>query len=246
LFYVTYAGNMYAWEAQSAPRNGCSKRGAIGHSPAQPAKALLRLDGSPAPCGGGHDRKEIWNYECEEGIRTSPVVFRRLVVFPDGVLNALHSRDGRLAWNFKQAIASPTSASVSETERVISHRKTAVYCPTRAMARCLNLEAPRFECVIIFRSLHAARFSSTNPVKDFHTILTQQEQMLEPHGLPREGHAHIWNERGCRAGQVAIVEFLRKNWRSRPLRVHVVDGKEPWILRPFFTPAVCTIHPRRL
>ncbi|MBE0545942.1 MAG: PQQ-like beta-propeller repeat protein [Verrucomicrobia bacterium] len=241
VFMGTYAGNMYAWAAHSGAEKWVFRtRGAIGHSPVLSDDKLFfgsmdrRLYAVEAATG-----KEIWNYECAEGSWTSPIAFHGLVMFGarDGVFYALHESDGRLAWKYQTDDRILTSASITgDGERVIfASEDMHVYClNVRDGARIwksrkLQGLSLRDYFPVIARGVVLI---TTNPVKDFHTVLTQHEQMLVNRtGFIGKDNRYIpATTDEVEREQAMIVEFLRRNPAEQTFYAfNVTDGSEPWI-----------------
>ncbi|MCL4788211.1 MAG: PQQ-binding-like beta-propeller repeat protein [Verrucomicrobia bacterium] len=247
VFVGTYAGNLYAWDAVTGPEKWIFRaKGPIGHSAAQ-ADGKLYF--------GSMDRnlyalesvtgREAWRYECEEGIWTSPVVHRGLVMFGDraGTFHAVRASDGTRAWRFQTSHPILTSASISEDgSRVIfASEDMHVFCldtgngTLRWKSRKLQGLSVRDYFPVITGGL---MFITTNPVKDFHTILTQHEQML----VRRTGYQGKDNRfiPGTAADveqeQAMIVDFLRRNPAEQTFYAfNVDDGQEPWIAPILYT-----------
>jgi outer membrane protein assembly factor BamB len=247
VFMGTYAGKMFAWEARTGAEKWVFKtRGAIGHSPALSEGRLFfgSLDRNLYALDASRGEK-IWNYECKAGIWTSPVVFRGLVLFGarDGVFYALDASDGRLVWHFQTGDRILNSAAICEERRrvIFASEDMHVYCLNVSdgallwKSRKLQGLSVRDYFPVIARGLV---FITTNPVKDFHTILTQHEQMLVNRaGFAGADKRYIPGTReDVEREQAMIVEFLRKNPAEQTFYAfNVSDGKEPWIAPVLYT-----------
>jgi outer membrane protein assembly factor BamB len=186
-FMGTYAGTLYAWDADTGDKKWVFRTGRpIGHSPTIADGVLYfgsmgrKLYAMEAVSG-----KRRWTFECDEGIWTSPVVSGGLVMFGarDGVFHAVNTRTGKLKWRFPTGAPILGSASISESglSVVFSSEDMHVYCLRVTdgsllwKSRKLAGLTTRDYFPVIFRGLV---FVTTSPVKDFHTILTQHQQML--------------------------------------------------------------------
>jgi hypothetical protein len=240
-FMGTYAGNMFAWDADTGSEKWVIKTdGPIGHSPAFADGALYfgSMD-RRLRCVDVASGREKWSFECEEGIWTSPVVLRGLVLFGarDGLFYALHSANGKLAWKFETAAPILTSASISEDERrvVFASEDMHVYCLKVVdgtllwKSRKLAGLTVRDYFPVITRGLV---FITTAPVKDFHTILTQHQEMLvQRTGFTGKDQRYIpGTPEDVRAEQDFIVEFLRAHPEEQTFYAfRIEDGTEPWL-----------------
>jgi outer membrane protein assembly factor BamB len=246
-FMGTYAGNFYAWDANTGEERWVFKTGQpIGHSPTAANGSVFF---------GSMDRKlhaleiatgrEQWSYECDEGIWSSPVVVNGLVMFGDrdGVFHAVRAADGTPSWKFKTGAPILSSASVSEdnTRVVFTSEDMHVYClnvsdgARRWKSRRLSGVTARDYFPVIFRGLV---FVTTSPVKDFHTILGQHQEMLVKRtGFTGKDSRYIpGTPEDVRAEQDFIVDFLKQHPDEQTFYAfRVEDGAEPWIAPILYT-----------
>ena len=246
-FMGTYAGKLYAWEADTGAEKWIFKTGApIGHSPML-ANAVLYF--------GSMDRKLYavdavtgklrWSFECDEGIWASPVAFDGLVMVGarDGVFYAVRTTSGKLAWKFETAAPILNSASISEDgSRVLfASEDMHLYCLNANngkliwKSRKLAGLSVRDYFPVIARGLV---FITTNPVKDFHTILTQHQEMLVKRtGFSGKDPRYIpGTADDVRVEQNFIVDFLQQHPEEQSFfAFRVSDGSEPWIAPILYT-----------
>ena len=189
--------------------------------------------------------KTRWQFEAGEGIWVSPVVHRGRVMFGarDGVFYALEAANGKREWTFPTGDRILTSASISEDggRVVFASEDMRVYC----------LEAPTGR--LLWRSRKLAGLSvrdyapvmargrvliTTNPVKDFHTILGQHQEMLVNRaGFKGKDPRYIpGTPEDVRREQDFIVEFLKAHPEEQTFYAfNVTDGREPWIAPILYT-----------
>jgi outer membrane protein assembly factor BamB len=246
-FMGTYAGNMYAWDANTGTQKWAFKTGAaIGHAPMF-ADGVLYF--------GSMDRKlravnvatgrAKWSFDCEEGIWSSPVVLHGLVMFGtrDGVFYALNAASGKLAWKFQTEALILASASVSDdgARVVFASEGMHVYCrdvrdgSTVWKSRKLAGLSVRDYFPVIYRGLV---FITTNPVKDFHTILTEHQQMLvKRSGFTGKDARYIpGTVDDVRAEQDFIIQFLHEHPEEQTFYAfRIEDGSEPWVAPILYT-----------
>jgi outer membrane protein assembly factor BamB len=240
-FMGTYGGTMYAWDADTGEEKWIFRTGRpIGQSPMAANGALYfgsmnrRLYAVEAASG-----KRLWTFECGEGIWSSPVVTNGLVMVGarDGVFYAVDARNGKLKWQRRTSAPILSSASVSEdgTRVVFSSEDMHVYCLRIAdgelvwKSRKLAGLSTRDYFPVIFRGL---AFVTTSPVKDFHTILTEHQQMLvRRSGFTGKDPRHIpGTPEDIRAEQDFIVDFLKQHPEEQTFYAfRIEDGAEPWI-----------------
>lgn len=246
-FLGTYAGNVYAWDAPTGAERWTFKTGgAIGHSPTLSEGTLFagsmdrKLYAIEAATG-----KARWQFEAGEGIWVSPVVWRGLVMFGarDGIFYALESATGRLKWSLPTGDRILTTASISEDgQRVI-------FASEDMHAYCLDVETGKQ----LWRSRKLAGLSlrdyapvvvrglvliTTNPVKDFHTILGQHQDMLVKRtGFTGKDPRYIpGTPDDVRQEQEFIVEFLKTHPEEQTFYAfRATDGREPWIAPILYT-----------
>jgi outer membrane protein assembly factor BamB len=246
-FMGTYAGNLYAWDAANGAEKWVFRTGGpVGHSPMLSDNTIYfgsmdrRLYALDVASG-----KPRWSFECDEGIWTSPVVFHGLVLFGarDGLFYALDAAGGKLAWKFQTGAPILNSAALSEDGRrvIFASEDMHVYClnvSDGALAwksRQLAGLTARDYFPVIFRGL---AFVTTAPVKDFHTILTQhQELLVKRTGFSGKDNRYIPGT----ADEVAkeqdfIVQFLKEHPDEQSFYAfRVEDGSEPWIAPILYT-----------
>lgn len=246
-FMGTYAGNLYAWDAASGADKWVFKAGGpIGHSPAFYEGTLFfgamdrRLYAVDIASGQAR-----WSVEAGEGIWVSPVVHQGLVMFGarDGVFQALDTKDGQKKWRLQTGGPILTTASVSEdgTRVVFASEDMQVYC-LRANSGQLLWKSPKLAGLsvrdyapVLVRGLVLI---TTNPVKDFHTILGEHQNMLvhrtgftglDPRYIPGT-REDVLKE------QDFIVDFLRAHPEERTFYAfRLADGAEPWIAPILYT-----------
>ncbi|MBD3266237.1 PQQ-binding-like beta-propeller repeat protein, partial [bacterium] len=183
----TYAGNMYAWDAQTGEKRWVFQAGgAIGHSPTYHEGILYfgsmdgRLYAVDTLTG-----EEKWHVQTCEGIWTSPVIHQNLVLFGsrDHTFYALKSETGQLAWSFETNGPILQSASITEdgTKVLFASEDMHLYC-LAVDDGALVWQTPKLPG-LSFRDYFPVIIGetillTTNPVKDFHTILGENQQML--------------------------------------------------------------------
>jgi outer membrane protein assembly factor BamB len=246
-FMGSYAGKMRAWDAATGVERWVFQSvGPIGHSPMLAGQTLFfgsmdrHLYALEAATG-----RERWRFEAGEGIWSSPAVFHGFVMFGarDGVFYALDETSGKLAWRVATGAPILGSASISEDGRAVlfGSEDMHVYC-VRIEDGSLVWKSPRLHGLslrdyfpVVFRG---RAFITTNPVKDFHTILTQNEEMLVRRtGFKGADRRYVpGGPDDVEAEQVAIVQFLRDNPAEQVFHaLNVADGKEPWIAPILYT-----------
>jgi outer membrane protein assembly factor BamB len=246
-FMGTYAGNLYAFDANMGTERWTFKTGQpIGHSPTI-ANGVLYF--------GSMDRKLCaveaatgklrWSYECGEGIWASPAAFNGVVMVGarDGVFYAVNTANGKLVWKFE------TEAPILNTASISEDGKRALFASEDMHLYCLNLTdgklawksrtlaglSTRDYFPVIARGLV---FVTTNPVKDFHTILTQHQEMLVKRtGFTGKDPRYIpGSADDVRAEQDFIVDFLKQHPEEQSFYAfRVSDGTEPWIAPILYT-----------
>jgi len=246
-FMGTYAGRMYAWDTSTGQEKWAFKtQGAIGHSP-------MFFDGTLF--FGSMDRrlyavdanngKEKWRFEAAEGIWTSPLAYHGLVLFGarDGIFYALDAATGQAAWKFQTGDRILTSASISEDGRrvLFASEDMHLYCLNLGdgallwKSRKLHGLSIRDYFPVICRGLV---FITTNPVKDFHTVLGQHQEMLVKRtGFTGKDNRYIpGTSQDVEKEQAAIVEFLKANPAEQTFYAFdVSDGQEAWIAPILYT-----------
>jgi outer membrane protein assembly factor BamB len=246
-FVGTYAGTLFAWDANTGDERWLFKTGQpIGHSPTVANGVLYfgsmnrRLYAVESATG-----KERWSFECDEGIWSSPVVAGGVVMCGarDGTFHALDAASGKLKWKWQTAGPILSSASISEdgARVVFTGEDMRAYCLRIAdgalhwKSRQLAGLSTRDYFPVITRGLV---FITTNPVKDFHTILTEHQQMLvkrtgfagkDPRYIPGTAD-EVRNE------QDFIVDFLKQHPEEQTFYAfRIEDGTEPWVAPILYT-----------
>jgi outer membrane protein assembly factor BamB len=240
-FMGTYAGNLYAWDAATGAERWVFKAGGpIGHAPAFSSgkvyfgamdRKLYALDAAAG--------KTLWTFEAGEGIWGSPAVSggKIMIGARDGTFYALNEADGKVAWKFATAAPILSSASVTEDgQRVVMVSEDMhAYCLRVNdghlvwKSRQLAGVTARDYFPVLFRGLV---FVTTAPVKDFHTILGQQEEMLVRRtGFTGADKRFIPGTREDVAReQDFIVAYLRAHPEEQVFYAfRDTDGTEPWI-----------------
>jgi outer membrane protein assembly factor BamB len=246
-FMGTYAGNLYAWDALTGEEKWVLNTGGpIGHAPMF-SEGIVYF--------GAMDRKLYavdtttgkikWTFAAGEGVWVSPVVLGGRVMFGarDGAFYALDAGTGRQAWRYQTGDRILTTASISEDgDRVVfASEDMHLYClrvqdgAVLWKSRKLQGLSVRDYAPVLTRGLV---FITTNPVKDFHAILGEHQQMLvkrsgytgqDPRYIPG-GPAEV------RAEQDFIVEFLRQHPEEQTFYAfNLQDGAEPWIAPILYT-----------
>lgn len=246
-FMGTYAGNFYAWSANTGDQKWVFKTsGPIGHSPAFSEGTVFvgsmdrRLYAVEASTG-----KARWNFEAGEGIWVSPVVHHGLVMFGarDGVFHALDVASGRVTWRFQTGDRILTTASVSEDGNrvVFASEDMHLYCLEAATGKLLwksrklaGLSVRDYAPVIV-RGLVMV---TTSPVKDFHTLLDQHQNMLVKRtGFAGKDTRYIpGTKQDVEKEQDFIIEFLKAHSEEQTFYAfRLADGSEPWIAPLLYT-----------
>ncbi len=240
-FVGTYAGAMYAWDADTADERWIFKTGRpIGHSPAV-ANGVLYFGSMNRKLYAVEavSAKVRWTFQCEEGIWSSPVVSGGAVMFGarDGVFYGLSAASGRLRWKHQTGAPILSAASISEDgQRVVfTSEDMHVYCLKISdgsllwKSRKLAGLSARDYFPVITRGLV---FVTTSPVKDFHTILTQHQEMLVKRTgfTGKDGRYIAGTAEDIRKEQDFIVGFLKEHPEEQTFYAfNIDDGKEPWI-----------------
>lgn len=246
-FMGTYAGRMVAWDARTGEEKWSVRTGGpIGHSPALDDGALYfgSMDRKLRAVDAGSG-KERWSFEAAEGIWTSPAVCGGHVMVGDrsGAFLAVDSRDGRCAWKFQTGDRVLTTASLSlDGQRVVfASEDMHVYCLAVRdgtllwKSRKLAGLSMRDYAPLIIEGLVMV---TTNPVKDFHTILGQhQEMLLKRTGFRGKDPRYIaGTPDDVRAEQEMIETFLRTHPDEQTFYAfRIEDGQEPWIAPILYT-----------
>ncbi len=246
-FMGTYAGNFYAWDAMSGEERWVFRTGGpIVHSPAFSDSVVFigsmdrRLYALDAVSG-----RERWRFEAGEGIGVSPLVHHGLVMFGarDGVFYAVDAAGGKEAWRFATGDRILTTASLSEDggRVVFASEDMHVYCLAATDGRLLwksrklaGLSA-RDYAPVLGRELALV---TTCPVKDFHTILGEHQDMLvKRSGFTGKDPRYIpGTADDVRAEQDFIVDFLKRHPEEQSFYAfRLEDGSEPWIAPILYT-----------
>jgi hypothetical protein len=246
-FLGTYAGRMYAWDvADGKQRWVVQTGGPIGHSAAI-AKGAIYFGSMDrhfrcVDAASGHER---WSFEAEEGIWVAPCTTKELVLFGDraGRFHALDLASGGERWRFDSAGPILTTASLSEDgERV-------VFASEDMIVRCLRVEdgallwessklpglSIRDYAPVIAKDLI---FLTTNPVKDFHTLLDQHQRMLvERTGWTAKEQRYIpGTAQDVEGEQDFIVKFLTEHPEERSFHtLRMSDGREAFTAPVLYT-----------
>lgn len=247
VYLGTYAGTMHAWDAATGDeRWKVETGGPIGHSAAYADGVLYfgSMDGKLRAVDATMS-KARWEFAASEGIWTAPLVADGKVCFGarDGVFYAVRVADGALAW--KCATEGPIlqSASLSEDgSRVLfTSEDMRVYCVALGDGKVLwksrqlaGLSARDYAPVI----RDGIAMITTNPVRDFHSVLGAQEQMLVARtGFTGKDKRYIpGTEDDMRAEQEMIGRFLREHPDQQTFYAfRVEDGAEPWVAPILYT-----------
>jgi len=246
-FMGTYAGTLYALNAASGDEKWIIKTGRpIGHSPMVADGVLYfgsmnrKLYAVEAASG-----KRKWTFECDEGIWASPVAHAGVVMVGarDGIFYGVDATSGKLKWKHQTGAPILGSASISEdgARVVFANEDMHVYCLRIAdgsvlwKSRKLAGLTLRDYFPVIFGGLV---FVTTAPVKDFHTILTEHQQMLVTRtGFNGKDARYIPGTRDdVRAEQDFIVDFLKQHPEEQTFYAfRIEDGSEPWVAPILYT-----------
>lgn len=246
-FMGTYAGRLYAWDADTGVERWVFQTGGpIGHSPAW-AEGTLYV-GSMDRCLYALDAttgRMKWRFEAAEGIWTSPALSGGRVLFGarDGVFYALDAATGRLAWRFQTGDRILTTAAVSDdgTRVVFASEDMHVYCLAVRdgallwKSRKLQGLTVRDYFPVLTRGLVLI---TTTPVKDFHTTLGQHQEMLVRRtGFTGKDPRYIPGTKDdVRREQDFIVDFLKAHPEEQTFYAfRLTDGTEPWIAPILYT-----------
>ena len=240
-FMGTYDGAMYAWDADTGHERWIVRTGRpIGHSPTIANGALYfgsmnrKLYALEAASG-----KVLWAFRCSEGIWSSPTVAGGLVMVGarDGAFYGVEAASGKQKWRHQTGAPILSTAAVSEDgQRVVfASEDMHVYClkisdgsPVWKSRKLAGLTT-RDYFPVITRGLV---FVTTSPVKDFHTILTQHQEMLVRRtGFTGKDARYIpGTAEDIRQEQDFVVQFLKEHPEEQTFYAfNIDDGKEPWI-----------------
>lgn len=246
-FMGTYEGKVYAWDARSGEEKWVFKTGGpVGHAPMIESGVLYvgsmdrKLYALDAATG-----KVKWSFTAGEGIWTSPVAFGGSVMFGarDGVFHALDARSGAMRWSIQTGDRILTSASISEDGQsvVFASEDMHVYCAAlkdgglRWKSKRLHGLSMRDYAPVVFRGLV---FVTTNPVKDFHAILGENQEMLvQRTGFSGKDNRYIAGTADDIAReQEFIVEHLKRNPSEQTFyALRMEDGTDPWLAPILYT-----------
>jgi outer membrane protein assembly factor BamB len=246
-FMGSYAGVMRAWDAVSGEDRWTFQAGGpIGHSPAFDQGTLYfgAMDGKLYALNAATGR-ERWTFEAAGGVWVSPAIAGGWVMFGDraGVFHAVRAVDGQCGWRFATGDRILNSASVSEDgERVLfASEDMRLYCLDVKSGR-LHWKSRKLQGLsvrdyfpVIARGLV---FITTNPVKDFHTLLGEHQNMLVHRtGFQGKDPRYISGTSGdVEKEQAMIVEFLRAHPEEQTFYAFSLeDGREPWIAPILYT-----------
>lgn len=246
-FMGSYAGIMRAWDARTGEERWVFRaKGPIGHSPAYQQGTICfgAMDGRiyALEAATGQPR---WQFAADAGVWVSPALAEGLVLFGDraGVFHALRVADGRPVWRFNTGDRILTTASVSDDGQrtVFASEDMRVYCletkSGRLLWRSRKLQglSVRDYFPVIARGLV---FVTTNPVKDFHAILGEHQEMLVRRtGFQGKDPRYIpGSPEDVEKEQSMIVEFLRAHPEEQTFYAfRLEDGREPWIAPVLYT-----------
>jgi outer membrane protein assembly factor BamB len=246
-FMGTYDGNLYAWDANTGEQRWVFRTaGPIGHSVALAEGTVFvgSMDGNLYAVDATTGR-ERWRLDAGSGIWVAPMSAGGVVLFGarDGVFSAVSAADGALRWQFRTGDRILTTASLSEdgTRVLVASEDMHLYCLNLAdgsllwKSRKLQGLSVRDYAPVIFRGL---AFITTNPVKDFHTILGENQEMLVRRtGFTGKDNRYIRGTvEDIREEQDFIIEFLRANPPEQTFYAfRVEDGTEPWFAPILYT-----------
>ena len=246
-FLGTYAGKLYAWDAASgAERWRYQADGPIGHSVAVADGAVFcaSLDGKLRSLDAGTG-KLIWEYLTSSGFWTAPLVSGKTVYVGSrgGVFHAIDARDGSMRWRVKTN--GPVLQSASATEAgdaiIVTSEDMCVYCfdaadgKLRWKSRKLAGLSARDYAPVLAGGLV---FVTTNPVRDFHAVLGEHEEILTRRaGFAGKDKRYIpGTPQDVEAEQDFIVKFLRERPDEQTFYAFKIeDGSEPWIAPILYT-----------
>ncbi len=246
-FLGTYAGRMLAWDARTGElRWALATGGPIGHSPML-ADGLLyfgSMDGClyAVEAASGNLR---WKRSVNAGIWTSPVVTDSAVLFGarDGIFHAVSLRDGTPLWQFATRDRILNSPAVSEdgARVVFASEDMHVYCLSPATG-ALKWRSRKLQGLSVrdyFPVIsHGLVFITTNPVKDFHTILDEHQRgLIQRTGFSGSDSRYIpGTAADVEREQDFIVEHLRAHPEEQTFYAfRLEDGTEPWIAPVLYT-----------
>ncbi|MCX5674325.1 MAG: PQQ-like beta-propeller repeat protein [Planctomycetota bacterium] len=239
-FMGTYAGRMYAWNAETGEEKWVLQTGGpIGHSP--------MLDGGVLYFGSmdrklyavtAADGKVKWTFEAGEGLWTSPAVHEGLVLLGarDGVFYAVRAADGTLAWRFQTGAPILGTASISDDgSRVLfGSEDMHIYCLAVADGKLLwkSRKLPGLSLRDYYPVLAGGlALVTTAPVHEFHwTLTTHQEMLIKRTGYTGADNRYIPAAPGdVEKEQDFILAHLKEHPTEQTFfAFRIADGSEPW------------------
>jgi PQQ-like domain len=247
-FMGTYAGNLFAWDAVTGDEKWRAILGSpIGHSVAVGGGGLYvaAMDGKLRALDAVTG-KARWSARGNAGFWNSPTFANEWVFIGDraGVFHAFDGRRGGMeVWSQKTEgpILTPASITVDGSQVVFASEDMHVYCcqtnngtlvwkSKKLAGLSLRDYAPT-----IFSGLV---FVTTNPVKDFHAIMGENEQMLVRRtGFTGKDARFIpGTDEDVALEQDFIVEFLKAHPSEQCFHVlRLQDGAEPWVAPILYT-----------
>jgi outer membrane protein assembly factor BamB len=253
-FMGTYAGNLYAWDAETGEERWVFRAGGpIGHSPMLAGGVLYvgamdrRLYALDAATG-----EVRWTFEAGEGFWSSPAVWRGRVFVGarDGVFYALDAGDGSKVWTFQTGgpILNTASISAGGDRVLVGSEDMHVYCLRVADGR-LEWKSPKLAGLtlrdyfpVIAKGLALV---TTTPVHEFHwTLTTHQNMLVERTGFEGKDDRYIPGDAGdVRREQDVIIDFLKANPSHQTFYAfRVADGQQPWIAPVLYTGGLHNVH----
>jgi len=240
-FMGTYGGTLYAWNAETGEERWLFRTGRpIGHSPTV-ANGVLYFGSMNRKLYAvtAASAKLRWTFECDEGIWSSPMAAGGLVMFGarDGIFYGLNAANGKLKWKFQTGAPVLSSPALSEdgARVVFASEDMHVYCLRLTdgsllwKSRKLAGLSTRDYFPVISGGLV---FVTTSPVKEFHTILTEHQQMLVKRtGFSGKDPRYIaGTPEDVQKEQDFIVDFLKQHPEEQTFHAfQIEDGKEPWV-----------------
>lgn len=244
-FMGTYAGRMYAWDAGTGEEKwSFTTGGPIGHSPMLSEGTLYfgSMDRKLYALNAA-DGRQKWNFEAGEGIWTSPAVTGNRVLFGarDGVFYALNAADGALAWKLQTGAMILGTASAYGERVLFASEDMHLYCIAGADGRLLwkSRRMHGLSARDHFPTLVGGlAIVTTNPVKHFHAVLGEHQQMLVRRaGFTGKDDRYIpGTPEDVRKEQDVIVAFLKTRPTEQTFYAfNIADGQEPWIAPILYT-----------
>jgi hypothetical protein len=248
-FMGTYDGNCHAWDSATGEERWRLAIGApIGHSPAASGEGevyFAAMDGTLRAIDV-RSGKIRWTARGESGFWNAPVFAAGWVFIGDraGVFHAFDGRaGGATAWRFQTGgpILSPASVGVDGSRIVFTSEDMHVYCCQTNNGRLVWKSAKlpglslRDYAPVICSGLV---FVTSNPVKDFHTVLGENEQMLVRRtGFQGKDARFIdGGDDDLAREQDFIIEFLRTHPSEKCFHaMRFDDGTEPWVAPILYT-----------